>query len=532
MGTTFFKEGAPVPRDYQKRIAEAAAGENTLVVLPTGLGKTLIAALVMQEHLAKGKKIIMLAPTRPLAEQHKKTMLELMELDEARVILITGTTTAEKRGELWKEATVALATPQTLENDLLEGRTDLAGVGLVVFDEAHRCVGKYAYTYIAERCLEGGARVLALTASPGADERKIRQIMETLGITKVETRGDEDEEIKEYVQPVSMRWIEVDLPESMDSLRTEMGALIKERTGMFEKLGLLSGSPGKLSKKRLIEIRKRIEASRGGWKYAALSRYAELFNLLHAHELLETQGIGTFLDFFDRMANREEKSKAVERLLADWRLKELLEKARGTEAEHPKLEKLIELVGARPDKTFIVFVQYRDQIKRVVEALAKVEGIRPVRFVGKKEGVSQKEQKETIERFRANEYNVLVATQIGEEGLDIPSVDCVIFYEPIPSEIRSIQRRGRAGRTRAGEVVILITRGTRDEAYYWVAKKKEKRMKRVIGKIQRESKEIVRKRSEQENNGEQRTESRDRRTMKDQRQKKPEQSQTRILDYV
>jgi len=359
---------------------------------------------------------------------------------------------------------------------------NLGGVGLVIFDEAHRCVGKYAYTYVAGKAREAEAKILALTASPGSDERKIRMIMETLGISKVEIRDSGDDDVKEYVQPISIKWVEVELPDSIGAIRFGLEKLIQDRGEMFVKLGLI-GNPKKISKKKLIELRGRIDRSGGGWKYSALSRYAELFNLLHAHELLETQGVGTFLDFFERMGEREEKSKAVIRLLEDGELGLILQMARASDIEHPKMGKLMELIRERAGKTFIVFVQYRDQIRRIVSYLETVPGMKPVRFVGKKDGVSQKEQKETIERFRAGEHNILVATQIGEEGLDIPSVDCVIFYEPVPSEIRSIQRRGRTARARAGEVIVLVTKGTRDETYYWVSKKKEKRMKKVISRL-------------------------------------------------
>ena len=90
--------------------------------------------------------------------------------------------------------------------------------------------------------------------------------------------------------------------------------------------------------------------------------------------------------------------------------------------------------------------------------------------------MSQKEQKKMLDDFRNGMFNVLVATSIGEEGLDIPKVDLVVFYEPIPSAIRSIQRRGRTGRQEKGRVIILMVKGTRDEAYRWVAHHKEKKM--------------------------------------------------------
>ena len=111
-----------------------------------------------------------------------------------------------------------------------------------------------------------------------------------------------------------------------------------------------------------------------------------------------------------------------------------------------------------------------------------MESVRPVRFIGQAgrgedKGLTQKEQAEIIKKFKEGKYNVLIATSVAEEGLDIPSTDLVVFYEPIPSEIRTIQRRGRTGRKMPGKVSILITKGTPDEGYYWVAKRKEKHMR-------------------------------------------------------
>jgi ERCC4-related helicase len=92
----------------------------------------------------------------------------------------------------------------------------------------------------------------------------------------------------------------------------------------------------------------------------------------------------------------------------------------------------------------IVFTQYRDTAQHIVDILNS-NGIKASRFVGqaKKQGdvgMKQEEQGQVLESFRKGEFSVLVATSIAEEGLDIPEVDLVIFYEPIPSEIRYIQR--------------------------------------------------------------------------------------------
>jgi Fanconi anemia group M protein len=88
-----------------------------------------------------------------------------------------------------------------------------------------------------------------------------------------------------------------------------------------------------------------------------------------------------------------------------------------------------------------------------------------------------------LERFKNNEFNVLVMSSVGEEGLDIPAVDKVIFYEPVPSAIRTIQRRGRTGRQSKGEVIVLVTKGTRDEGYRWSAFHKENRMQKIMNDL-------------------------------------------------
>ena len=113
------------------------------------------------------------------------------------------------------------------------------------------------------------------------------------------------------------------------------------------------------------------------------------------------------------------------------------------------------------------------------------EGIKSAKFFGQasrdgEKGLTQKEQKEIIKAFKIGEYDVLLSTSVAEEGIDIPAVDLVILYEPVPSEVRMIQRRGRTGRKRSGRVKVLITNGTRDEGYYWASINKERRMKRQL----------------------------------------------------
>jgi Fanconi anemia group M protein len=408
-----------------------------------------------------------------------------MKLENGEVLLITGKFGAGKREGMWETAKVIVATPQCVKNDLKKGKIKLDGFGLVVLDEVHRAVGNYAYTFVAEECRKKGLHLLGLTASPGSSRDKIERISSLLGVKNIEIRDEADEDVKEYVQPVDIRWESVDFPPEMDEVRKLLEITGEERMEIVRKFNWINAKSFRsLSKKALFQMRERIERSSGGVKYMGLSQYAALMNLLHAHELLETQGASTFIEFFKRMEAREQKSKAVMRILKDERVKLALEKAAQLKVDHPKLEKLKQLIEERKDRIYIVFVQYRDQVKRVVEELNKIPGVKAERFVGKREGVTEDEQKSTIERFRNKGFNILVASSIGEEGLDIPVVDCVIFYEPIPSEIRNIQRRGRTARTRAGEVIILITKDTRDEAYYWVSRSRERKMRRIVKGMQ------------------------------------------------
>ena len=135
----------------------------------------------------------------------------------------------------------------------------------------------------------------------------------------------------------------------------------------------------------------------------------------------------------------------------------------------------------------MIFTQFRDTAKIVSERLNKIPEINAKVFVGQAKkkgmGLSQKEQKKTIEDFKENKTNILVATCIAEEGLDIPEVNMVIFYEPVSSAIRSIQRRGRTARLTKGKLVILITEKTKDEYSYYASRSREKKMHKSIEEV-------------------------------------------------
>ncbi len=490
--TRLVNTGAVEPRDYQINIAKSVfSGKNSLVILPTGLGKTLIAVLAMANTLYSGKKAIILAPTKPLSEQHYGSLSSLLNIGPDKILLLTGSVRGAERAELEKGAMVIAATPQTISNDIKAGRLSLDDFGLVIFDECHRAVGRYAYTHIAHECKERGVQLLGLTASPGSKREKIDDLIDALGIQNIEIRISTDLDVERYVQGKEITAVMVDRNADINAILGHLKPVIDDHLNALYRYGL---SPFKeferMPKGKLLELGNNIKKLKApNYRFMAMFNYVYVLDLVHAYDLAATEGIYPFVSYMESLRNREVKSRVVQNILknkgvlaAEKAAAEALERG----AEHPKMQALVDIImRSHAGKSVIVFAQYRSTIKKIAEILNK-SGISARGFVGKTEGVTNAHQQQTIADFRDGRFKALVATSIAEEGLDIPSVDVVVFYEPVASEIRNIQRRGRAGRIRFGEVVILVTKDTKDEAYYLIGRMKEKRMRDLVIKVQQQ----------------------------------------------
>ncbi len=150
-----FNNDSVQPRAYQTAIFERAIRENLLVVIPTGLGKTLIAALLAGYYLDQyhhDMKVIFLAPTRPLINQQLEACRNNLLLEESQYAILTGQIPPPKRVIAFQQTCFLFMTPETLINDLENGEYGLEKTMLIIFDEAHRASGDYAYTRIA-RCI-------------------------------------------------------------------------------------------------------------------------------------------------------------------------------------------------------------------------------------------------------------------------------------------------------------------------------------------------------------------------------------------
>lgn len=513
--SSFLEHPHLLPQTVEKRLfqldlAAAALQSSSLIVVPTGLGKTVIALMVILARMDRGR-ILFLAPTKPLVEQHASFLRRVLK-DGDMVSMMTGESPPEKRIESWLQSRIVVSTPQVIENDLLSRRIDLEDVSLVIFDEAHRAVGNYAYVYIAERYRREGRYplVLGITASPGSQSEKIAEICTNLGIEAIQTRTENDPDVAPFVHDREIEWVKLAVPKELLLIRTAIEELLSSR---IDDLNLLGISPARIdarsSKKELLGLQASLMSSARSKAnkstFAAISLMAEILKLHHAVELAETQGPDALARYFQRLdgeALSRSGSKASRRIIQDPGFRRIVETLQGLKVEHPKpaavLRILEEQIAQDPQSRIMVFTNYRDTASSLLKFLKPDPSIRAVRFVGQSsrdndEGLSQKKQAEILQKFRAGDYNVLIATSVGEEGIDIPATDLVIFYEPVPSEIRSIQRKGRTGRARAGRVVVLMAKGTRDEAYYWISDRKEKTMNRQIRGLSGPGKEGLQK---------------------------------------
>lgn len=498
-------------RLYQQVLAaDVLKKGNTMIVAPTALGKTIVATLVAADRLDKVKnsKILVLAPSKPLAIQHESTFKEFLTVPCSS---ITGAVKTDERVKRWEESQIICATPQTVESDLLKGRYSLKDVSLVVFDECHHGVGSYSYVYLASRYVKESKfnLILGLTASPGSDKEKIKEVCDNLYVQNIVVKTEEDYDVRPYFNPVAIDWVRVKMSSELEKIKKHVDKALKVRLKGLKNMGIIRTVS--VNKTDILRARGRVQSAIARTVnpkkecFQAISILSAVINIQHSQELIETQGVVTFNKYVARL--RKKKTKAVKSLIQDPNFGKAIYLAREAEKhglEHPKLKKVTDIVkkelgqngqtklqseryvkdADQKSSKIMVFTQYRDSLEMIHQKLEK-EGIKSAKFFGQasrdgEKGLTQKEQKEIIKAFKIGEYDVLLSTSVAEEGIDIPAVDLVILYEPVPSEVRMIQRRGRTGRKRSGRVKVLITNGTRDEGYYWASINKERRMKRQL----------------------------------------------------
>ncbi|MEM0133923.1 MAG: helicase-related protein [Thermoplasmatales archaeon] len=471
-------------REYQENIALKAVEKNTLIVIPTALGKTVIAIIALSILIGDGGKCLFLAPTRPLVHQHVVSIRKLIKLPEEEIAEVTGEIKKSVRRELYSSARVIVSTPQVIDNDSSLFNDIKKEVKVVIFDEAHRAIGNYSYVEVAN--FFSDSRIIATTASPGGDRAKIDQIIKNLRIVNLEIRDENSPDVVAYIKGIDIEQVKIPVPPGVAEIIENLNEMLSEMIKRLESFSLkIQGR----SRKELIGLGDYIFSQiKSGNKYfysaVKIRTYAIIIDYLL--EFAETQGVLPFYAYLQEMKRENNNAKKIvtdsRMLLIERRAEEL--SGQVLSIHTPKIQKIIEILRQRGNEKAIVFCHYRITAN-ILSDILKSEGFSCEKFIGQSskqeaKGMSQKEQAAILQLFREGKIQVLVATQVGEEGLDVPSADTVIFYEPVASEVRSIQRRGRTGRFGKGKVYVLTMENTRDLSYYYSAGRKEKRMKSIL----------------------------------------------------
>ncbi|KAE8398263.1 ATP-dependent DNA helicase mph1 [Aspergillus pseudonomiae] len=507
-------------RDYQFNIAQKGLFHNLLVALPTGLGKTFIAATIMLNWFrwTQSAQIIFVAPTKPLVAQQISACFGIAGIPRSQTTMLTGEAAPGIRAEEWQNKRVFFMTPQTLINDLKSGIADPKRIVLLVVDEAHRATGGYAYVEVVKflRRYNQSFRVLALTATPGSTVESVQAVIDGLDIARVEIRTEQSLDIREYVHA---RNTEVQTFKNSEEMVLCMDLLSKTLQPLVDQLRTLNAywgrDPMMLTAFGLTKSRQQWMASDAGrnahfgLKGKVNAIFTVLASLAHAIDLLKYHGITPFyrhLLHFQSNTEGQKGGKYQRQVVQDDSFKKLMNHLQPWTKNpefigHPKLEYLKSVVlnhfmdagegsngesgDSQSSTRIMIFVHFRDSAEEVTRVLKRYEPmIRPHVFVGQSsakgsEGMDQKTQLSIVQNFKKGTYNTIVATSIGEEGLDIGEVDLIVCYDSSASPIRMLQRMGRTGRKRAGNIVLLLMEGKEEESYI-KAKDNYEKMQQMI----------------------------------------------------
>ena len=489
----FLNEGVEA-RAYQLRSLKKALSASTLMVMPTGFGKTAVEWMVMAEFLRTGaQKIVLIAPTTGLVDQQRRMAQERLNIPNESIIAYTGETAPGKRASLWASATVVMATPQVIRNDAMSGNIDLADVGLLIVDEAHHATGNHAYAQVGNLFIQSQdrARVLAATASPGSNSKHILEVMTRLGTYKLDVAKRDEPLVKPFDVDMEMNLHFLDIPSTLSTLIRPLEAHFTSEVKHLQNLGFLAPKEHVASSdiERAQLRASRAIAQRDVRGYDAARRVADLRRAHMLLNLFRTQGTNVAQRFLDRAEEDGRQDKSKNRFLSLQVTHDLRKALSDVDELHPKSaivkELLINELTQKPEGKVLVFTEFRDTVAHLLNEFVGEPLIRAAQFIGqstrgKQKGMTQKQQLAQLQRFREGEINVLVATSVGEEGLDVPAADLVILYEPVPSAIRAIQRRGRTARQRAGAVHVLITKDTRDMYVHTASQHQERNMYRIL----------------------------------------------------
>ncbi|KZV64973.1 P-loop containing nucleoside triphosphate hydrolase protein [Peniophora sp. CONT] len=500
-------------RQYQFDISRQCLFENTFVALPTGLGKTFIAGVVMLNFYRWFPlgKIIFCAPTKPLVDQQLHACHQACGIPAADAIKLDGEVKPSQRKQAWSALRVFYVTPQTLMNDLKEERCDPRHVVLIVFDEAHRGTGSYAYATVMQYMMSTNPffRVLAMSATPGGNVQAVQNVVDALHIGQIAIRHEDEPDVRPYIETKDVKVHIVPLNPHGCRLRDLLAEVMQPTIDAVQRSGLCVGSNDPV----------KFDAFRARSATMAINedRKTELFKLYATLSQLGSlaQAMGYLLEGTTRMAhdtilsatlktNKSGKPSAFSQSPGAIQLtREVLHQQEQGSVIHPKMiatkQILLEHFSQHAEEnraqntdsgqnrtSAIVFTNNRAAVLEIVDFISQESPlIRPAAFVGQgtdkngRKGLAQHQQIDIIKRFKAGELNVLVSTSIGEEGLDVGEVDVVVCYESPKTPVRALQRVGRTGRRRHGHVHVLLAE-VREERNWELAMQRYTQLQQIV----------------------------------------------------
>ncbi|XP_072284154.1 Fanconi anemia group M protein isoform X2 [Pyxicephalus adspersus] len=516
-------------REYQFTMAHTALLHNTLVCLPTGLGKTFIAAVVMYNFYRwyPSGKIVFMAPTKPLVAQQIEACFRVMGIPQEHMVEMTGNTQAHNRKDMWHNHRVFFLTPQIMVNDLTRGACPASEVKCLVIDEAHKALGNHAYCQVVrELCnYTRQFRILALSATPGSDTKSVQQVVTNLLIGRIELRSEDSPDIQPYSHERQLEKFVVPLGDELEVVQKSYLQVLETFAGRLIQNNVLSRREiPSLTKYQIIlfrdQFRKNPPSNIVGAQMGVVEGdFALCISLYHGYELLLQMGTRSLFYYLQSIMDgskgmtraRNDLGRNADFMSLYQQLESMFSPSTGSDVEkpfiysHPKLKKLEEVViqhfsswnkqgqnsseKTPEDTRIMIFSSFRDSVQEIAEMLNRHQPtVRVMTFVGHSstgkgvKGYTQKEQLEVVKQFREGGYNTLVSTCVGEEGLDIGEVDLIICFDAQKSPIRLVQRMGRTGRKRQGRIVVILCKGREERTYNQSQSNKRSIYKAILGK--------------------------------------------------
>ena len=466
-------------REYQKELAAPGInGENYIIVAPTGSGKTLVSALVIASFLQKRvdleKKVIFVVNTRPLAEQQTKQLDEL--IPGAKVMCSIGDEENMKIKDVLPHSDIIVCTAGKLLDEMQNDNIGFKDIGLLVMDECHHTRKQAPQARILKRLLDQkkGAKttlpqVIGLTASPGAGENPDLDMDKTLdhlitlcalmdatsGIKVVE---DNKDELSSHTNKPTFNLENLERRKNNEPLI----ACITQEMFKLEQRYDLSFPFQRWSQEyeaKIIEKKQPLEMNLEQHHRNEIST----LNLLRCY----SQALNMYMDLryedavrtlteFDGLP-KGQRANYYERSLAEG-LHELIQNLSTLPLEpNPLLERveviLCDQFQRRPGAKGIFFVRTKKHASAICEWISELPsaqrvGINPRMITGHTRetghGMTQVEQEQVMTYFREGKCNLLVATSVAEEGLDVPACNLVIRFQHVSNEIAKTQTIGRA----------------------------------------------------------------------------------------